>query len=70
MMRAVLLVAGLLLSLAVGFIVGVAAERVGEETDSAPPRTVTVERTVERTVTVPAPTTTTTAPTTTTTDAE
>ncbi len=58
-MRAVLLVAGLLLSLAVGFIVGVAAERVGEETDSAPPRTVTVERTV----TVPAPTTTTTAPT-------
>jgi hypothetical protein len=43
-MRAVLLVAGLLLSLAVGFIVGVAAERVGEETDSAPPRPRAVER--------------------------
>jgi Domain of unknown function (DUF4352) len=51
--RIVLLAAAFLVTLAVGFVVGVAAERAGEETASAPPpHTVTVEKTVERTLTV------------------
>ena len=52
-MRIVLLAVAFLVTLAVGFVVGVAAERAGEETASAPPpHTVTVEKTVERTLTV------------------
>ncbi len=51
MVRVVLLAAAFLLTLGAGFVVGVAAERRGEETASAPPpRTVTVEKTVEKTV--------------------
>jgi Domain of unknown function (DUF4352) len=58
----VLLAAALLVTLAAGFVLGVAAERGGEETASAPPpRTVTVEETVERTLTVQEDTTTATA---------
>ena len=49
----VLLAAAFLVTLAAGFVLGVAAERGGEETASAPPpRTVTVEKTVERTLPV------------------
>jgi hypothetical protein len=51
--RMVLVAAAFLVTLAAGFVLGVAAERVGEETASAPPpRTVTVEKTVERTLPV------------------
>jgi Domain of unknown function (DUF4352) len=58
----VLLAAALLVTLAAGFVLGVAAERGGEETASAPPpRTVTVEETVERTLPVQEDTTTATA---------
>jgi Domain of unknown function (DUF4352) len=58
----VLLAAAFLVTLAAGFVLGVAAERSGEETASAPPpRTVTVEKTVERTLTVQEDTTTATA---------
>ena len=60
-MRTVLLAAAVLVTLAVGFVIGVAAGRSGEETASAPPRPETVERTVESTVTVQAPTTATTS---------
>ena len=55
-MRTVLLAAAVLVTLAVGFVVGVVAGRSGEEA-AAPPRPETVERTVESTVTVQAPTT-------------
>ena len=52
-MRTMLLAVAFLVALAVGFVVGVAAERAGEETASAPPpHTVTVEKTVERTLAV------------------
>jgi hypothetical protein len=52
-MRIVLLAVAFLVMLAAGFVLGVAAERAGEETASAPPQhTVTVEKTVERTLTV------------------
>jgi Domain of unknown function (DUF4352) len=58
----VLLAAAFLFTLAAGFVLGVAAERGGEETASAPPpRTVTLEKTVERTLTVQEETTTATA---------
>jgi hypothetical protein len=58
----VLLAAVFLVTLAAGFVLGVAAERGGEETASAPPpRTVTLEKTVERTLTVQEETTTATA---------
>ena len=58
----VLLAAAFLVTLAAGFVLGVAAERGGEETASAPPpRTVTLEKTVERTLTVQEETTTATA---------
>ena len=58
----VLLAAALLVTLAAGFVLGVAAERGGEETASAPPpRTVTVEETVERTLPVQEETTMATA---------
>jgi Domain of unknown function (DUF4352) len=58
----VLLAVAFLVTLAAGFVLGVAAERSGEETASAPPpRTVTVEKTVERTLTVQEDTTTATA---------
>jgi Domain of unknown function (DUF4352) len=51
--RTMLLAVAFLVALAVGFVVGVAAERAGEETASAPPpHTVTVEKTVERTLAV------------------
>ena len=57
-----LLAAALLVTLAAGFVLGVAAERGGEETASAPPpRTVTVEKTVERTLPVQEETTMATA---------
>jgi pyruvate/2-oxoglutarate dehydrogenase complex dihydrolipoamide acyltransferase (E2) component len=59
--RTVLLAAAVLVTLAVGFVIGVAAGRSGEDTASAPPRPETVERTVESTVTVQAPTTATTS---------
>jgi Domain of unknown function (DUF4352) len=60
--RMVLLAAVFLVTLAAGFVLGVAAERGGEETASAPPpRTVTLEKTVERTLTVQEETTTATA---------
>jgi hypothetical protein len=60
--RMVLLAAAFLVTLAAGFVLGVAAERGGEETASAPPpRTVTLEKTVERTLTVQEETTTATA---------
>ena len=62
-MRTVLLAAAVLVTLAVGFVIGVAAGRSGEEA-AAPPPPETVERNVESTVTVQAPTT---APTTATT---
>ena len=58
----VLLAAAFLVTLAAGFVLGVAAERGGEETASAPPpRTVTVEKTVERTLPVQEETTMATA---------
>jgi Domain of unknown function (DUF4352) len=58
----VLLAAAFLVTLAAGFVLGVAAERGGEETASAPPpRTVTLEKTVERTLRVQEETTTATA---------
>jgi hypothetical protein len=58
----VLLAAVFLVTLAAGFVLGVAAERGGEETASAPPpRTVTLEKTVERTLIVQEETTTATA---------
>ncbi len=60
-MRMVLLAAVFLVTLAAGFVLGVAAERGGEETASAPPRTVTLEKTVERTLIVQEETTTATA---------
>ena len=58
----VLVAAAFLVTLAAGFVLGVAAERGGEETASAPPpRTVTVEKTVERTLPVQEETTMATA---------
>ena len=56
-MRTVLLAAAILVTLAAGFVIGVVAGRSGEDTAPAPPRPETIERTVESTVTVQAPTT-------------